>query len=174
MSISGIGELSRFYTQTYMKRQKESAEFLSKFKKIMKLPKKKKITISQIKRKAWAEFSKYIRLKYADANGFVTCYTCGKRAHYRVGMQAGHGIGGRNNAVLFMEEVVRPQCAGCNLWGGGKYSIFTEKLIGEYGAERYAEFVQESNKEKKMTVLDYQAVFEAYRDLNRQLLEEKV
>lgn len=31
-----------------------------------------------------------------------------------------------------------------------------------------------SNKEKKMTVLDYQAVFEAYRDLNRQLLEEKI
>ena len=173
MSIAGIGELSKFYTQTYMKRQKESAEFLSKFKKIMKLPKKKKITITQIKKKAWAEFSKYIRLKYADANGMEACYTCGKVLHWKQ-MQAGHGIGGRNNAVLFMEEVVRPQEVGCNIYGGGKYSIFAEKLISEYGAKKYAYFVQESNKEKKMTVLDYQAVFEAYRDLNKQFLEEKL
>lgn len=137
------------------------------------LPKRKKVTITKIKAKAWSEFSLFIRLKYSDVYGMAVCYTCGAKKHYK-SLQAGHGIGGRNNAVLFMEEVVRPQCAGCNLFGGGKYSIFTEKLIGEYGAEKYAEFVRESNKEKKMTVLDYQAVFEAYRDLNRQLLEEKI
>ncbi len=138
------------------------------------LPKKKKVTITQIKEKAWDQFSLYIRLKYSDENGMTHCYTCGKYSHYKQGIQAGHGIGGRNNAVLFMEEVVRPQCVGCNKFGRGRYSVFTEKLIGEYGAEKYATFVFESNKEKKMSVLDYQAVFEAYRDLNRQLLEEKI
>ena len=139
----------------------------------MKLPKKKKITVSKMKKKAWNEFSLYIRLKYSDAYGIGHCYTCGAKRHYKA-LQAGHGIGGRNNAVLFKEEIVRCQCSGCNLWGGGKYSIFTEKLIDEYGAKKYAQFVRESNKTVKMTVLDYQAIFEAYRDLNKQLLEEKI
>lgn len=141
---------------------------------IKSLPKVKKKGITYYKKRAWHEFSLYIRLKYADADGFVTCYTCGKRSHYKDGMQAGHGIGGRNNAVLFMEEVVRSQCLGCNLFGGGKYSIFAEKLISEYGVKKYAQFIRDSNKTVKMTVLDYQAVFEAYRDLNKQLLDEKI
>lgn len=143
-------------------------------KKTIGFPKPKKIKKTPIKEKAWDQFSLYIRLKYSDENGMTHCYTCGKYSHYKKGIQAGHGIGGRNNAVLFMEEVVRPQCSGCNLWGGGKYSIFAEKLIGEYGAKKYAQFVIDSNKTKEMTVSDYEAIFEAYRDLNRQLLEEKV
>lgn len=134
----------------------------------LKFAKPKKVTIKQIKKKAWDMFSKYIRLKYADADGFENCYTCGKFAHWKH-LSAGHGIGGRNNAVLFMEEVVRPQCVGCNVWGGGKYSIFGEKLIKEYGAKKYAEFVIESNKTVPMKVIDYQARFEAYRDLVKQL-----
>lgn len=138
----------------------------------IKVP-KKKITVSKMKKKAWAEFSKYIRLKYSNSSGFIQCYTCRTVKHWKQ-MQAGHGIGGRNNAVLFMEAVVRPQCVGCNMFGGGKYSVFTENLINEYGAVKYAEFVRESNKEKKMTVLDYQVLFESYRYLSKQLLEEKL
>lgn len=136
---------------------------------IQKLPKKKKVTITQIKKKAWSQFSLYIRLKYSDTLGMAFCYTCGARKKYKE-LQAGHGIGGRNNSILFDERIVRPQCAGCNIWGRGKYSIFAEKLIKEMGAEAYSQLIMISNIPKKMSVLDYQAVFEAYRDLNKQLL----
>jgi hypothetical protein len=137
----------------------------------MKLNKPKKVTVTTIKNKAWSMFSTYIRLKYADENGYVTCYTCGVTRHYKDRMQAGHGIEGRNNAVLFMEEIVRPQCVGCNMFGQGKISVFTEKLIKEYGPDKYAEFVFESNKEKKLKAENYEAIYEAYRDLVKQLKE---
>lgn len=129
-------------------------------------PKKRKRSPKAImKDKAWAAFSKYIRLKYANEQGYEECYTCGAVKHYKQ-MQAGHGIGGRNNSVLFMEDVVRPQCAGCNLWGGGKYSIFTEKLIREYGADKYAELVILSNQSVDMNVFDYEALYKKYKDLS--------
>lgn len=128
----------------------------------MKLPKPKKVSISKLKKKTWALFSQYIRQKYADKNGYGNCYTCGKRAMWK-NLQAGHGIGGRHNFVLFMEEVVRPQCSGCNLWGGGRYSIFAEKLIREYGAKKYAELVFQSNKPKQFKIYELEAICDIYK-----------
>lgn len=139
----------------------KSAKQLRKANKL-KFAKKKKVSISKLKKKAWALCSQYIRIKYADRNGYDTCYTCGTRKMWKA-MQAGHGIGGRNNAVLFMEEVIRPQCAGCNIWGRGKYSIFAEKLIGEYGAKKYAHLVFMSNKPNPLKVVDYEAFIDIYK-----------
>lgn len=112
-------------------------------------------TLTYYKKRAWASFSKYIRLKYADKQGMENCYTCLNPKHWKE-MQAGHGIGGRNNAVLFLEEVVRPQCAGCNLFGGGKYAIFTRRLIDELGLDKYDELVTLSNQVVQYKVADYQ------------------
>lgn len=120
-------------------------------------------TLTYYKKKAWSAFSLYIRLKYADENGYVACYTCGVVRHYKDRMQAGHGIGGRNNAVLFLEEVVRPQCVGCNMFGGGKYAIFTRKLIDELGLEEYDRLVALSNQTVKYTIADYEAKEQQYK-----------
>jgi len=78
--------------------------------------------MKKAKKKAWIQFSRYIRLKYAK-NGFVKCYTCSTVKHWKE-MQAGHGIGGRSNAVLFNEDIVRPQCLTKESkirMAGGKY-----------------------------------------------------
>ena len=125
-------------------------------------------TLTYYKKKAWASFSKYIRQKYAGEEGLAICYTCGKVAHWKQ-LQAGHGISGRNNAVLFMEEVVRPQCAGCNLFGGGKYSIFTEKLIDELGLERYGELVKMANQTVQFKIFNYQEIAEKYENKIKEL-----
>jgi len=88
------------------------------------------------KDKAWAAFSLYIRLKYADRNGMVKCVTCNKIKYYKSrgkgeeredGMQAGHFIDGRNNTVLFDEDLVFPQDYHCNVKLKGNkvpYTIF--------------------------------------------------
>jgi hypothetical protein len=72
---------------------------------------------------------------------------------------------GRNNAVLFLEEVVRPQCSGCNIWGNGQYKIFTRKLIDELGIDRYDELVTISNQTLKYTVQDFIDIQEKYKKL---------
>lgn len=131
--------------------------------------KPKKITVTKAKKKAWSAFSLYIRIKYANAQGYANCYTCGLQKHYKE-LQAGHGIGGRNNAVLFLEKVVRPQCVGCNMFGRGKYAIFTRKLINELGIEEYDRLVTESNKTVQYKVFDYLEKAEYYK----QKYEEKL
>lgn len=123
----------------------------------------RKITKKSAKNRAWKAFSLYIRLKYADSNGFVTCYTCNNRMHYKE-IQAGHGLGGRTNAVLFMEEFVRPQDVGCNMFGGGKYAVFTKKLMDEYGSEEYYRLVRQANIPVTYTIEDYQNIEKKYKE----------
>ena len=124
----------------------------------------KKLTLSKAKKKAWTAFSLWIRTKDMDENGFVTCYTCGKKKHFKE-MNGGHGIGGRNNAVLFDERLVRVQCVGCNIWGRGQYQIFTRKLIGELGIEVYDEITRHSSLPVKYSIQDYLDIEEKYKGL---------
>src|SRR3990167_9020671 len=71
----------------------------------LKFPKNKK----RAKDRAWAAFSRYIRMKYANKSGMVECITCHTFKHWKE-MQAGHFVDGRNNTVLFDERLVHPQC----------------------------------------------------------------
>lgn len=102
----------------------------------------------------------------------IECYTCGKFGR-PIGdrFQAGHCISGRTNAVLFEENLVRVQCVGCNMFGGGKYHIFIVKLIDEIGIKKFKRIVFESKKTVKYTVQDYLDIAEKYHqkllDLNR-------
>lgn len=126
--------------------------------------KPKKIKKSTVKKKAWAAFSQYMRLKYADHRGYDTCYTCGKQALWK-SMQAGHGIGGRNNSILFEERLVKPQCVGCNVFGRGQYRVFTRKLIAELGLDQYDELVTQSTKLVKLTPEHLENLYKHYKSL---------
>ena len=105
--------------------------------------------------------SELVRKKYADKDGYVVCFTCGKPMHWKES-QAGHAIGGRTNYLLFeCEEVIRNQCSTCNVFKGGNYSVFIPKLIEEYGhngVEISQSYVKESRKVHKYTKKDYVAL----------------
>jgi len=63
-------------------------------------------------------FSKYIRLKYSDRNGYCRCVTCPKVAPWKE-MDAGHFISREKMAVRFDERNVHPQCLHCNRFKAG-------------------------------------------------------
>lgn len=133
------------------------------------LPKKKKVTITQIKKKAWEQFSLYIRRK--DAIGdMVRCVTCGRVKHYKE-MQAGHFVPGRHSSVLFDERNVHPQDYTCNVLLGGNGPKYYKYMLSKYGQEVIDELEQLDSVNKQFKVYELEAIFEAYRDLNRQLLE---
>ena len=109
--------------------------------------------------------SELVRRKYSDEEGMCTCYTCNRVMPWREA-QAGHGISGRLGYVLFLEAVIRPQDAICNVFKGGNYDVFIPKLIEEYGIEQYQEWVRESKKPFKRTKKDYvELVYELQRRL---------
>ena len=122
-----------------------------------------KSPLKRSKDAAWKEFSLYIRTK-DSINGFNNCYTCGKNKSIKE-LSAGHGIGGRNNAVLFDERIVKPQCAGCNIWGRGQYQVFTRKLIAELGLDEYDEIVKHSSDTVKMKAYQYDEIRNKYMRL---------
>ena len=66
--------------------------------------------------------------------------------------QAGHGIPGRTNGILFLEEIVRPQCPGCNVFGGGRLEVFVRKLIEIYTLEGYDEFLRIKHAPRKFYI----------------------
>lgn len=85
-------------------------------------------------------------------------------------MQAGHGIGGRSNAVLFDERLVKPQCMGCNIFGRGQYRIFTRKLIDELGLVEYDKMVHESTTLMPLKDFQFKEIYEKYKKLNKEVL----
>ena len=110
-----------------------------------------------LKAKAWKLMSELVRRKYANAEGYASCFTCGKVQHWTE-MDAGHGIGGRGNYVLFLEELIKPQCKVCNGYQGGRYEIFLLKLVDLYGREQVQEWAIECRKPFKRTKGDYVAL----------------
>ncbi len=107
--------------------------------------------LTKLKKDTWSWCSKYVRLKYADYNGHDTCYTCGVVKHYKK-MQAGHGVAGRTNGILFELKVIRPQCYSCNICKHGNLDIFHTKLEKEYGYGIIQKMLKQKNTTKQFTI----------------------
>lgn len=134
----------------------------------MNIKKDKKKTKSQWKKLAWQQYSLYIRLTRdhtPNDNYLRECYTCGVVKNYKE-MQAGHGIAGRGNAVLFMEDLTRIQCVKCNIFKGGELAVFTRELIKEHGIDKYDLLVLKAKLIIQMKAQDYEEEYWYYKKLN--------
>ena len=123
---------------------------------------KKKPTLSSLKKKAWKMCSEYVRRKDADEGGTVGCFTCGHLMFWKES-HAGHGIPGRNNAVLLDTSVIRPQCPACNIWKGGQHHIFATKLIREHGMDWWETKLQQARQAVKWTREDVQQIIDSFK-----------
>jgi hypothetical protein len=85
------------------------------------------------KHKAWDAFSKFIRQREANEDGFVACFTCGNNGHWK-DMDAGHYIPKSVSLALrFDERNVQVQCVGCNQWRHGNLTQYALALKRKYG-----------------------------------------
>jgi len=82
------------------------------------------------------EFSKYIRLKYADENGICSCYTCGNNYYWKY-IQNGHFFSRAHILTRYHENNCRPQCLVCNVQKDGNLEIYKKKLIKEIGKDEF-------------------------------------
>ena len=94
----------------------------------------KKQTPAKLKKNLDAIFSKYIRAFYS-VNGICTCYTCGKQKPIKE-IQNGHFIPRNILITRWDENNCRPQCVGCNMFGGGKILDFEDHLVKDLGREK--------------------------------------
>lgn len=120
------------------------------------------------KRKLDTIFSKYIRLRKADKNGYATCVTCGKRNHWKK-MHNGHYVDRRHMATRFDEKNCNVQCPGCNTFREGAKDEYTLYLINEYGNDVLLELNEAKHSVCKWSKQDYQNAIDYYTEEVRYL-----
>jgi len=121
--------------------------------------------ISKLKKKLDAVFSKYVRLKDADENGFNYCFTCHKFDHYK-NLQNGHFISRKYLSTRFDLENCRPQCPSCNIFRYGEQYLFGQKLGSEI-----AEALQLKSKSTvKIMAHEYEEQISYYKKLVDKIL----
>jgi len=93
----------------------------------------KKKSLSKLKKDLDVVFSLFIRLRNADDQGMVECFTCNKIAHYKNGMQCGHFQSRKHLATRFDEVNCQVQCSGCNVFRYGEQYKFSVNLDNSFG-----------------------------------------
>lgn len=108
-------------------------------------------------------FSLYIRIKYADENGIVTCFICDNPYHY-LRLDNGHYIKRGNKATRFLEENCYPNCKWCNSKHNDNPLPFKEAIerykpgLTEYLEEQETSAVYKYDlTELKQMLITYQA-----------------
>ena len=86
-----------------------------------------KKSLPKLKKELDKWFSIYIRMRRADANGLVDCFTCNKKDHWKK-QQAGHFQSRRYLSTRWDEVNVQVQCVGCNMFKQGEQYTFGKLL----------------------------------------------
>ena len=129
-------------------------------------------TISKLKKELDKWFSLYIRLRDATDMGVVQCFTCGKIAHYKSGMQCGHFQSRRFMATRY-DERNQIQCVKCNMFEQGMQWQFGLNLDAKYGLGTAEELQLKARQTFKMMRIDYEEKISYYKDLVNKIKQEK-
>lgn len=105
--------------------------------------KKKAESITSLKKKLDAIFSLYIRLRDADENGTVQCFTSGDLMHYKKA-HAGHYVSRRHLSTRWDETNVQVQSVKENIFNQGNAPMFAIKLDEKYGQGTAKSLVEKS------------------------------
>lgn len=118
-------------------------------------------------------FSNYIRLKYADTEGQVTCFVCEKSYHWKK-LDCGHYISRGTKQTRFMEENCYPQCRWCNSLHNENPKPF-KNAIDQYksGITEYLEEIAADRSVYKYSQEELKQMLMMYRDKFK-LLESKL
>jgi len=121
----------------------------------------KKSRHQSAKKKLDEVFSRWIRLKDADRNGYCTCVTCGKFDHWKK-MQAGHYVSRLYMATRWVPENVHVQCPSCNLFKKGAMDEYALFIISKYGQEQLEKLNMAKKRTAKFHSYDLEAMIKVY------------
>lgn len=137
----------------------------------------RKLKLSTEKKRAWTNFSKYIRLRDAikttGTKIIAECYTCGKQYPINgIGcLQAGHFIPGRGNSNLIDEIGVHAQCYNCNVNLKGNWVEYERHLYQDYGGEQVELLKLEKGRVLQRKAFEWNEIAKTYLKKYQELLE---
>lgn len=107
-----------------------------------------------------AIFSLYVRIRDANSDGIVKCFTCSNKAHYSE-VDAGHYIHRTDLNTRWHPKNVRGQCKKCNQFNDGMVAKFAEELekeekgLTEYLYELSKQVARPTRDELKQLIIEY-------------------
>lgn len=129
-----------------------------------KAAKRKKPSITALKRKANTIFSHYIRrrdcLENEDTGEYGKCCSCGAVLPYSQ-LECGHFVPGRHNSVLYDERNAHAQCRRCNIFLNGNLIEYYPFMQKKYGQEVIDELKRLSKQPKQFTPEELQELCNA-------------
>ncbi len=131
------------------------------------------LTYRAAKKKAWTEFSKYIRtrdcIQSTGRSYFGKCITCSRIFAFAI-LQAGHFISGRNGSILFDERGCHAQCAYCNTGLDGNKRAYEKKMQQLYDLETIDKLRILAGQVKKYSVGELEQLAIYYREKTAELI----
>jgi hypothetical protein len=119
-------------------------------------------TISKLKKKLDKIFSEFIRKRNADHLGFITCFTCGVKKHWKE-QQAGHFQSRSHHSTRWDEVNVQVQCVKCNMFRQGEQYKFGLYLDERYGKGTAEELENRAKTIVKINRVDYEEAITRYK-----------
>ena len=126
----------------------------------------KKLTLTAWKKKVWAQVSIYVRTQELDKSGRATCFTCNLKKKWKK-MYAGHFVQGRRPSILFILEIIRVQCVGCNRFRHGNLNRFIPKMVHQYGIEQILIWFKMAEMKVEYDQSHYENLFNKFYTLNK-------
>jgi len=142
------------------------------------MAKKKTKGVKYWKKKANAEFSRFIRLRDAllttGTQHSVICCTCAKGypAFGKGCAQAGHFIPGRKNAILYDEECCHAQCYNCNVNLKGNWPEYMRFMMANYGRETVDRLLALNKTIVQYKPVDLEEIRDEYKQKCKDLIKE--
>lgn len=127
-----------------------------------KSKKKRKSTVSSMKKTADSVFSELVRRSACEDGEFVTCITCGQAFHWKC-VDAGHFKGRRYNSTRYDKRNVHCQCRTCNRGEEGRLYEYGCYLIKQYGEGIIDELRELSHEHKSFTILELKELIKGWR-----------
>ena len=123
--------------------------------------------------KADHEFSRYVRRSRSGKDGWVACFTCGKKYEWKK-LHCGHFMSRRHMNTRWEENNVAPQCIGCNTYRSGEQYIFSQNLDRIHGEGTSEEMLILSRQTTKLDLADIEEIWQKYKKLNKELDEQGI
>lgn len=120
----------------------------------------------------WNWFSKYIRLRDSDDNGYIRCFTCGRLVFWKEA-DCGHGHGRQHKGTKYNEKNNHAQCTDCNWHNEGRKDRYAKAVDKRYGAGTWDLLEMLSRRPLKLSQFDIDTLGNYYRVKVNGLLKSK-
>lgn len=126
----------------------------------------------------WTMFSRFIRARDADDNGYCRCISCNKVRKWNDSIDCGHYIAkGSDSALKYNELNNNAQCSYyCNKMKSGNPIMYRIGLVDKIGEEKVKQLElshQFKTTKNKPSQLELNIMFNYYRDEFNKLKKQK-